>query len=111
MGLSTHILDTALGKPATGVEMLLEKNRGGAWMPLARGITDSDGRCKTLLGQDPLEEATYRIRFHTGPYFTAMNIVALHPYIDIVFTVTDPTQHHHIPLLLTANGYTTYRGT
>jgi 5-hydroxyisourate hydrolase len=110
MGLSTHILDTALGRPAIGVEMLFEKLRGSSWMPLARGVTDSDGRCKTLLGQDPLEEITYRIRFHTGPYFRAMNIVPLYPYIDIVFAVTDPTQHYHIPLLLAANGYTTYRG-
>jgi 5-hydroxyisourate hydrolase len=110
MSLSTHILDTNLGKPATGVEMLFEKNRGGSWISVARGVTDRDGRCTTLLGQDPLEEATYRIRFHTGPYFKAMDIVALYPYIDIVFTVADPAQHHHIPLLLSANGYTTYRG-
>jgi 5-hydroxyisourate hydrolase len=111
MSLSTHILDTTLGRPASGVEMLFETLRGSTWMPLSRGVTDNDGRCKTLLGQDPLEQATYRIRFHTGPYFIAMNIVPLYPYIDIVFTVADPSQHYHIPLLLTANGYTTYRGT
>jgi 5-hydroxyisourate hydrolase len=110
MGLSTHILDTSLGRPATGVEMLFKKLRGSTWIPIARGVTDNDGRCKTLLGQDPLEELTYCIRFHTEPYFRTMNIVSLYPYVDIVFTITDATQHYHIPLLLTANGYSTYRG-
>lgn len=110
MGLSTHILDTALGQPAAGVELSFEKMRGETWTPLARGVTDSDGRCKTLLGQDPLEVATYRIRFHTAAYFKSLSIPALYPFVDIVFAVADPAQHYHIPLLLTANGYTTYRG-
>ncbi len=110
MSLSTHILDTALGKPAADIEVLLSKNRGGTWMPIARGRTDADGRCKTLLSDHPLAAATYKLRFHTAPYFQTMNLPSLYPYIEITFTVTDPAQHHHIPLLLTANGYTTYRG-
>ncbi len=111
MGISTHILDTTLGRPAVGVEVLLEKLRGSTWMPLARGVTDDDGRCKTLLGQDPLEQTTYRIRFETGAYFKSLNTSTLYPFVEITFTVANYTQHHHIPLLLTANGYTTYRGT
>jgi 5-hydroxyisourate hydrolase len=110
MGLSTHILDTALGKPAAGVEVLLEKHRGSEWRPLARGTTDSDGRCKTLTNEHEMEAATYRLRFFTGPYFAAQKITALYPVIDITFEVHDPGSHYHIPLLLAANGYTTYRG-
>lgn len=110
MGLSTHILDIALGKPAVGVEILLEKRKGSEWRPLARGTTDTDGRCKTLLGEHDMEAVTYRLRFFTGPYFAAQKIEALYPLIDITFEVHDSGSHYHIPLLLTANGYTTYRG-
>jgi 5-hydroxyisourate hydrolase len=111
MPLSTHILDTALGRPATNVRIDLHELRNGAWTALGHGTTDADGRCNTLLADRPLAAATYKLHFATADYFAALNLPTLYPYIDIVFTVTDPTQHHHIPLLLTANGYTTYRGT
>ena len=110
MGLSTHILDTALGRPAAGVSIELAALRGGDWQEIGSGHTDVDGRCKTLLGETPLEAATYRIRFATAEYFAAQRLTGLYPYVDIVFTVADAAQHYHIPLLLTANGYTTYRG-
>ncbi|HEY4010799.1 MAG TPA: hydroxyisourate hydrolase [Acidobacteriaceae bacterium] len=110
MGLSTHILDTSLGKPAAGIEILLEKQRGAEWRPLARGTTDSDGRCKTLINEHEMEAAIYRLRFFTSPYFMAQQVTALYPHIDITFEVQDPGLHYHIPLLLAANGYTTYRG-
>jgi 5-hydroxyisourate hydrolase len=110
MGLSTHILDTALGKPAADVKLVLHELRDGIWTELASGTTDADGRCKTLLGNLPLEATTYEITFMVEPYFAAQKLVSLYPYVKIVFTVTDPAAHYHIPLLLTANGYTTYRG-
>ena len=110
MGLSTHILDTAVGKPAADVEILLEKQRGGTWCPLARGKTDNEGRCRTLLGEHGLETAIYRLRFFTAPYYASQKLTGLYPYVDIVFEVHDAGAHFHIPLLLTANGYTTYRG-
>jgi 5-hydroxyisourate hydrolase len=110
MGLSTHILDTTLGKPAANVKLSLMELRDGVWTELAGGTTDSDGRCKTLLGNLPLEASTYEITFMTAPYFAAQQVATLYPYVKIVFTIIDPTQHYHIPLLLTANGYTTYRG-
>jgi 5-hydroxyisourate hydrolase len=110
MGLSTHILDTTLGRPATNVTLTLCELRDGVWTELAGGVTDADGRCKTMLGSLPLEATMYELTFMIEPYFTARHIVSLYPFIKITFTVTDPTQHHHIPLLLTANGYTTYRG-
>ncbi len=110
MSLSTHILDTTLGRPAANVELILHELRDGVWTQLAGGTTDVDGRCKTLLGNAPLEAKTYELTFMTAPYFEAQGIASLYPYVKIVFTITNPTQHHHIPLLLTANGYTTYRG-
>jgi len=110
MGLSTHILDTALGRPAAGVGLVLSQLQDGAWQELGRGETDSDGRCKTLLGGATLAAATYKLRFATAEYYATQKLSGLYPFVEIVFTVADPAQHYHIPLLLTANSYSTYRG-
>ena len=110
MELSTHILDTALGKPAGGVALVLSRQERGAWAAVGRGTTDDDGRCRTLLGDAPLETGLYRLRFGTGPYFAQQGLAPLYPYVEIVFHVADAAQQYHIPLLVTANGYTTYRG-
>ncbi len=110
MGLSTHVLDTALGKPASGVPLVLSRQTGGAWAQIGQGITDDEGRCRTLLGEAALETGLYRLRFGIAPYFARQRLTPLYPYVEIVFNVADPAQHYHIPLLATANGYTTYRG-
>ena len=110
MGLSTHILDTSLGRPAADVKLTLYLLTNGAWLQIGSGSTDMDGRCRTLLGDQPLQAATYSIRFDTEAYFAKLAVDGLYPYVDIVFTVRSAGEHHHIPLLLTANGYTTYRG-
>ena len=114
MGLSTHILDTSLGRPAANVSVKLFEYQvnvaGGAWEHLSSGFTDSDGRCKTLLTGLALRQSIYKIIFETESYFQDLHTPTLYPYIDIAFTIADPAQHYHIPLLLTANGYTTYRG-
>lgn len=110
MSLSTHILDTAQGKPASGVALELAIQIGGTWQPLGCGATDAGGRCKNLLGEHALEAGTYRLHFSSGTYFREQGVRTLYPYVEIVFQVDDPSQHFHIPLLLTANGYTTYRG-
>jgi 5-hydroxyisourate hydrolase len=110
MGLSTHILDTTLGRPAAGVGLVLSQLQDGAWQEIGRGETDSDGRCKTLLGDAPLEAAAYKLRFATAEYYASQKLTGLYPFVEIAFDVADPKQHFHIPLLLTANGYTTYRG-
>jgi 5-hydroxyisourate hydrolase len=110
MGLSTHVLDTGLGKPAAGVAVALFRGSAGEWTPVGQGVTDADGRCRTLLGEQALEAAEYRLRFETEAYFMAQDLASLYPYVEITFAVKNPDQHHHIPLLLSANGYTTYRG-
>ena len=111
MGISTHILDTALGRPATGVAVSLARLDGGTWTHLNASATDADGRCKYLLPETAtLQAGVYRVHFATAEYFAAQGLIGLYPFVEIVFEIRDNTQHYHIPLLLTANGYTTYRG-
>jgi 5-hydroxyisourate hydrolase len=111
MGISTHILDTALGRPAVAVPITLARMIDGQWLSINDAITDADGRCKHLLPEtQPLQSGTYRIHFDTASYYKHHQQPGLYPYVEIVFEVTNKDQHYHIPLLLTANGYTTYRG-
>jgi 5-hydroxyisourate hydrolase len=112
-GISTHILDTAAGRPAAGVAVFLSRADGsGLWQTLSSEHTDSDGRCRQLLPEGiALVPGQYRIRFETGAYYAAHSLQGLYPFIEITFVVREDDTHLHIPLLLTANGYTTYRGT
>jgi 5-hydroxyisourate hydrolase len=111
MGISTHILDTAIGRPASGITVTLQRRENGAWKDISRAATDQDGRCKYLLPEpQALETGTYRVCFDTSFYFAARQIKSLYPVIEITFEVANPHEHYHIPLLLAANGYTTYRG-
>jgi 5-hydroxyisourate hydrolase len=107
--ITTHVLDVARGRPAKGVPILLEILQRDDWRELGRGTTDDDGRLRTLL-DGPLERATYRIRFDTEVYFRAQGTESFYPEVTIVFVVRDETAHHHVPLLLSPYGYTTYRG-
>lgn len=109
-GITTHVLDTAHGTPAAGVGVLLSVRIGGSWRELSRASTDDDGRVHEFPGTGPLEAATYRLRFETGDYLRAMGIQAFYPHVEITFQVADPGQHHHVPLLLSPFGYSTYRG-
>lgn len=109
MGLSTHILDTARGRPAAGVPLVLSR-LDGDWTAVGTGMTDRDGRCHTLLGAQRLEQALYRLEFQTAAYFEHAKTTSLYPYVHIIFTVSEPDEHLHIPLLIAPNGYTTYRG-
>ena len=111
MGISTHILDTALGQPAAGVPVTLARLTDGKWSSLNAATTDADGRCKHLLpATEALQPGTYRVHFETLAYYKQHQLDGLYPYVEIVFTVSEGEQHYHVPLLLTANGYTTYRG-
>lgn len=105
--ITTHVLDTAQGRPARGVPIVLEKREGGAFAVVGRGATDADGRLKTLLAEGvALEAATYRLTFDVAAY----DAHGFFPEVSITFVVRDPTQHHHVPLLLSPFGYATYRG-
>jgi 5-hydroxyisourate hydrolase len=100
-GITTHVLDTARGRPAAGVRVTLR--RGDEI--LFDGTTDRDGRAR-LLDPDRVEATTYRLTFDTAGY----NSGGFYPEATIVFRITDPEQHHHVPLLLSPFGYSTYRG-
>jgi 5-hydroxyisourate hydrolase len=110
--ISTHILDLGLGQPAAGVAVRLEKHETAAnWRLISAAETDQDGRCAQLLIDMALSAGTYRLHFDTAAYFAARKIETLYPFVEITFQVRDADSHFHIPLLLNANGYTTYRGT
>jgi 5-hydroxyisourate hydrolase len=108
--ISTHILDLHRGKPATNVPVRLDRKDGDSWRTLNSSHTDQDGRCAQLLPSDDLSPGTYRLSFDTASYFSALRTEPLHPVVEITFQVRPGESHFHIPLLLNANGYTTYRG-
>lgn len=110
--ITTHVLDTARGRPAAGVPIVLERaGEGGAWQRLGQGATDADGRLRTLLpdGERPAA-GVYRLTFDTEAYFAATGEGGFFPAVHITFRVTAPEQHYHVPLLLSPFGYSTYRG-
>jgi len=111
-GISTHVLDLVHGKPAKGVAVRLEKqNAGGEWRLLTQACTDEDGRCAQLLPEGKsLSRGVYRLGFDTGEYYGLQKIDTLYPAVHVVFQVRDGEPHFHIPLLLSPNGYSTYRG-
>jgi len=111
-GITTHVLDTSAGGPAAGVAVKLEvrmAERG--WVTLAERTTDADGRARDLVADGSrLDAGTYRLTFGTGAYFAAKGQSAFFPEASVMFEVRDPAQHHHVPLLLSPFGYSTYRG-
>lgn len=113
--ITTHVLDTAQGKPAAGVPVRLEARAGdGTWTKKGEGKTGADGRCRNLLPEGAaLEAGTYRLRFDTGAYFSSLSLQgtqAFYPQVTVEFTVKETAQHYHVPLLLSPYGYSTYRG-
>ncbi len=102
-GISTHVLDTAAGRPAAGMPVhLFYRNR-----EIGAGITDANGRCSTLLKNDTkLETGVYRIVFDVASRFPD----GFYPEVSVTFRVADSSQHYHVPLLLSPFGYSTYRG-
>lgn len=108
--LTTHVLDTARGLPAQGVTVTLERSGNDAWNRVAQGVTNADGRLGDWLKPGQIERgAMYRLRFEVGSYFKAQKLRAFYPYVEVVFEIQDE-RHHHVPLLLSPFGYSTYRG-
>lgn len=110
--ITTHILDTATGKPAAGIPVVLEqRSHTAGWQRVADGITDADGRLNDLLPPDNvLSEGHYRLGFELGPYFLHQGIECFFPQVNISFVVRDGAEHYHVPLLMSPFGYSTYRG-
>ena len=105
--VSTHVLDTALGKPAAGIPAVLEVlTQPGEWTSLGHTATDADGRIRSFVAREvSLLPGVYRLRFDTGA-----DQAAFYPEVIITFRIDSPAQHYHVPLLLSPFGYSTYRG-
>lgn len=109
--ITTHILDTTRGLPAQNVPITLFSQQGNDWQEIKSGVTNDDGRLPGLLADgEKLPAGIYRMHFVTSVYFIANKEEGFYPYVDIVFEIDDSGTHYHIPLLLTAYGYSTYRG-
>jgi len=112
--ISTHILDTSVGSPASGVEVVLFKMDGPedtpAWRQVNKKLTNQDGRASALLSWEAAEAGTYKMLFKTRPYFDKLNTTSFYPFVEVVFEIVDPSQHYHIPLLLSPYSFTTYKG-
>ncbi len=104
MSVSTHVLDSVLGRPAAGIAVRLLA--GGHLV--AEGVTDADGRCR--LTEEATAAGTHRLVFDTGAWFAAPERETFYPEVVLSFAVREPAEHHHVPLLLAPFGYSTYRG-
>lgn len=106
-GITTHVLDAVFGKPAAGVAVRLEKQENGAWVLIRESATNEDGRCRDLA-----KDATaglYRLTFDTGAYLAHKGRGSIYPEICVTFNCSGDAPYH-LPLLLSDNSYTTYRG-
>jgi 5-hydroxyisourate hydrolase len=109
--ITTHVLDTSIGRPAANVRIKLERRDGNAWLQIGGGATDADGRLKTLIPDGVRPQAVeHRLTFSVADYFAARGVAAFFPSVEITFSITAPHEHHHVPLLLSPFGYSTYRG-
>ena len=108
--ITTHILDTSLGRPAAGVRVLLQSETTSGWHTLAEGITNQDGRIPGLLpAEEKLPQGYYSLLFEVASYFEEKGIRSFYPRVRIDFETRDQN-HYHVPLLLNPWGYSTYRG-
>ncbi len=106
--ITTHVLDLTSGLPAAGLAVRLEREHDGHWHAHGASTTDADGRVRD--GFAPLEATgRYRLTFATGDWFRERGVASFHPEVVIVFTIRE-LRHHHVPLLLSPFGFSTYRG-
>ena len=113
--LSTHVLDTARGRPAAGLRVELAALDGGARRPLVDTRTNADGRTDApLMAGEGFRTGSFELLFHVGEYFREAGLpLADPPFLDVVpvrFTVAEPDGHYHVPLLVSPWSYSTYRG-
>uniref|UniRef100_A0A3B5LWR6 5-hydroxyisourate hydrolase n=2 Tax=Xiphophorus couchianus TaxID=32473 RepID=A0A3B5LWR6_9TELE len=110
--LTTHVLNTALGVPGSNVTLRLYQQDPSAdvWHLITTGTTNDDGRCPGLVTQQQFKSGVYKLHFETGQYWGRMGQTSFYPYVEIVFTITDPDQKYHVPLLVSRFSYSTYRG-
>ncbi|MCE8010636.1 hydroxyisourate hydrolase [Halomonas daqingensis] len=113
--LTTHVLDTAQGRPGEGIRIEVFRLSGSGRTSLKTVTTNDDGRCDApILEGDDFQPGEYELVFHAGDYLRQQGIQADEPrFLDVIplrFGVADASQHYHVPLLLSPYGYSTYRG-
>ncbi len=109
--ITSHILDTSLGKPAQGVPIELMQQVDNSWVSLGTGLTNADGRVSDLLvSESILAAGIYKLSFRLSDYYQQLNTDSFYPYAEVVFQIAGDGQHYHVPLLLNPFGYSTYRG-
>lgn len=107
--ITTHVLDTASGRPARAMSVVLERLEG-SFIEVGKGITNDDGRVLDLLPGGATAVGTYRINFDTGTYYRAQGGTCFYPLVSITFEISASDEHYHVPLLLSPYAYSTYRG-
>jgi len=109
--LSSHILDVSKGTPATGVSIKLEKynEQTKTWIFTDQKITDINGRITDFLTTEKSNIGIYKLTYYTSEYFKRTNTDSFYPFIEVVFQIKD-RNHYHVPITLSAYGYSTYRG-
>lgn len=111
MTISTHVLDTSIGRPAASIIVQLQRQTGTAWAVMSKAVTDKDGRVTALFPPSSAAGAGgYRLTFDVGEYFRARGVESFYAKVSIDFVVRDAAAHYHVPLLLNPYGYSTYRG-
>jgi 5-hydroxyisourate hydrolase len=106
--ISTHVLDTSRGQPAANIAVKLDRRESGDWREVARATTDGDGRVRELASE--AEPGIYRLTFEVSGYFSALGQEYFFPFVSVVFQLRHPNERHHVPLLISPFGYSTYRG-
>ena len=111
MTISTHVLDTSIGRPAGAITVQLQRQNAEGWTNVSRAVTDKDGRASGLLPPDaPAGAGGYRLTFDVGEYFRGRGVESFYSTVSIDFVVRDAAAHYHVPLLVSPYGYSTYRG-
>lgn len=113
--ITTHVLDTSIGRPAAGIHVVLERGgQASEWQLIGRGEADADGRVRSLMEDSAaVAPGLYRLVFDARGYFKSRGVRTFYPSIVVTFDVPEPAEagvHYHVPLLLSPYGYSTYRG-
>ena len=108
--LTTHVLDTQRGKPAAGMGVTLYRQTAGDWQQIAQGVTNQAGRITDWLSGEHRQQGVYRITFDTDAYYSALGERCFFPVVSFDFRLDHENEHYHVPLLISAFGLSTYRG-
>ncbi|KAE9416256.1 hypothetical protein Angca_003573 [Angiostrongylus cantonensis] len=108
--ISSHVLDTTVGRPAEGVLIVAYFQERNMWKQIGSTYTGKDGRVMSVSPEFPLRNGTYKLFFGVENYFKKIGIESFYPHVEVVFKVNNPESHYHIPLTVTPYSYSTYRG-